>query len=78
MATASARTNAVVAAATAAPETGRPHGENREGRSPDNENRKRPHRGKRPQGQPGEQAAGASARPASRPSWRRNKNRSAA
>jgi ATP-dependent RNA helicase RhlE len=53
---------------------GRPQGQKRDGQSPDNQNRK-PHRGKRPQG---EQAAGASARPASRPSWRKNKKRSAA
>jgi ATP-dependent RNA helicase RhlE len=62
---------------------GRPQGEKREARSSDNQNRKRPHRGKRPQGEQGtaqgEQGAGApSSRPSSRPKWRRNRKSRAA
>jgi ATP-dependent RNA helicase RhlE len=62
---------------------GAPQGEKREARSSDNQNRKRPHRGKRPQGEQGtaqgEAGAGApSSRPSSRPKWRRNRKSRAA
>jgi len=58
---------------------GRPQGQG-EARKSDNQNsRKRPHRGQRPQGQPGaEAAAGAGERPSSRPKWRRNRKSRAA
>jgi ATP-dependent RNA helicase RhlE len=53
-------------------------GKPREDRTADNENRGRPNRGKRPQGQQAEQGAGTPSRPASRPSWRRNRKSRAA
>jgi len=53
----------------------RPQGNPGEARKSDNQNRKRPHRGKPATG---EQAAGAQERPSSRPKWRRNRKSRAA
>ena len=58
---------------------GRPRGERRDAATPDNENRKPKHRGKRPEGEAAaRKEEGGAARPAKKPRWRRNRKRRAA